>query len=139
MFQEFFCFLVFTRRSVWKGAERLTKRRKHFLGMADWKEIDRRCVLCFEETNFQFSHEPSCRHPEVIPHHHDALDPSTIALPQGFHQFRVFVFLFRVQPLFELVKHDQNLLADGDPSPMAQRGERFFQRQVVRQRRTTIS
>ena len=78
------------------------------------KQIDQSTVLTFNKPNFQFPQEPTHRHPEVIPHHHDALHSATVALPQGLHQIGVFFFLLGVQPLLELVENDQHFLADRD-------------------------
>ena len=63
------------------------------------------------KSNFQLPHESDHRHPEIIPHHDDALHPAAVALPQGLHQFGVLFFLLGVQPLLELVEDDQHLLA----------------------------
>ena len=71
------------------------------------------------------------RHPEIIPHHDDALHPAAVALPQGLHQFGVLFFLLGVQPLLELVEDDQHLLADGNALAPAQCRQRLFQTQVV--------
>jgi hypothetical protein len=80
--------------------------------MIQVKEIDSTRVLAFHQANFQFAHEPRCRHPEIVPYHDNALDPSPIALPQGLHQFRALFFFFSVQPLLELIKNNQYLLVD---------------------------
>jgi len=33
--------------------------------------------------------QPCCRHPEIVPHQNDALQPPAVALVQGLHQVRV--------------------------------------------------
>ena len=63
-------------------------------------------VLAFNKANLQLPHEPADGHPEIIPHHDDALHPAAVALPQGLHQFGVLFLLLGVQPLLELVEDD---------------------------------
>ena len=47
------------------------------------KQIDCRGVVTFNQWNFEGLHEPRERHPEVVTHHHDALDPDPVALAQA--------------------------------------------------------
>ena len=110
-----------------------------FRAWSQVEEIDQRRVLAFDESDLQLPHEPGHRHPEIVPHHDDALHPPAVALPQGLHQFRVLFFLLGVQPLLELVEDDQHLLARrecpgpgavppasrSDPGCRASAGQRF--------------
>ena len=45
-------------------------------------------------SNFQFGDEPGHRHPEIVPDHHDALHPPTVALTKGLHQVPCFARSF---------------------------------------------
>ena len=87
-------------------------------------------LLAFDKPDFQLSHEASRRHPEIVPHHHDALDSATIALPKGLNQFRVLFFLLGMEPLLELIQDDQHLLANRDALSSSQCRQRFFQAQL---------
>ena len=122
-----------------QGSEGPPKCRQHFLGMAKSERDRPPRNSAFEQSDFQLSHEPSRRHPEIIPHHDDALDPAAIALPQGLHQVRVFFFLPGMEPLLELVQDDQHLLANRNALASPQCRQRCFEAQVVFQCRTTLS
>ena len=98
--------------------------------MAYRKKINQRRVLAFNKANFQFPHEPSRCHPKIISHHHDALHMFAVALPQGLHKFGVFFILLGMQPLLELVKHDQHLLAGWNSLASTQSGERILKAQI---------
>lgn len=69
------------------------------------EKIDEPGVLPLDDSNFQRLHETTDREPKIISHHHDALQPSAITLPQGLHQLRVFFPSFRMKPLLELVQY----------------------------------
>ena len=107
--------------------------------MVEIKQIGQGNVVTFEKSNFQFSQEPTHRHPEVIPHHHDALHLASVTLPQGLHQIAVLFFFLGVQPLLELVEHDQHLFAHRDALPSPECRQRLFQAQIVFEGRTTFS
>jgi hypothetical protein len=49
--------------------------------VANREEINGCGVLAFKKLNFQFPHEADDRHPEVIPHHDDALHSTAVTLP----------------------------------------------------------
>ena len=55
------------------------------------KEVHGGEVVTFQKPDFQFPHESGHRHPKIIAHHHDALHPAPVALPQGLHQFGVLL------------------------------------------------
>ena len=61
-------------------------------------------------SHFQVPHEPACRQPEIVPHHHDRLDMLAVALPQGGDQFGVLLSSVGMEPLLELVQDQQHLL-----------------------------
>jgi hypothetical protein len=82
--------------------------------MAEVEQIDGGEVPGWEKFNFEIGQKPSHRHPKIIPHHHDALDSSTVALTKGLNQSRVVFVSLGVEPLLELVKDNQHLLAHGD-------------------------
>ena len=108
-----------------KFVERSSKSRQHFSGMVYVEQIDRGGILSFEEANFQLPHESGRRHPEIVPYHHDALHVLAVTLPQGLHQVGVLLFLFGVQPLFELVQDDQHLLMNVVALPRRSREKRL--------------
>src|SRR5207253_4097579 len=83
---------------------------QHLSGMQQVEEIDRCKIVTLDKPHLQCAHEASRRHAEVIPHHHNALQPPAVALPQGLHQFRAFVLL-GMQPLLELIEDNQHLVA----------------------------
>ena len=56
----------------------------HLVEQIDWSD-----VLTLSKFDMQIAHEPGQRHPEVIPHHDDALDVVAVALPEGTCQVRV--------------------------------------------------
>ena len=138
LFQELLLVLARFAAVFGKFAERPPKRRQHFSGVVRVEEINGGGVLSFDEANFQLPHEAGRRHPEVVPHHDDALHPAAVALPQGLHQFGVPLFLLGVEPLLELVEDDQHLLARRDALPSAQCGQRLLQPQLGGQGRTPL-
>jgi len=120
-------------RVVGQCAEGPAEGCQHLSGVIGVKQINRRRVLAFKKANLQLPHEADYGHPEIIPHHHDALNSALVALPQSLYQLRVLFLLLGVQPLLELVEDDDHLLAYGDALPSAQCGQRCLQAQVVRQ------
>jgi hypothetical protein len=86
------------------------KGGQDFAGMKRIEKIDQVRVPAFHYLDFHGFHEPADRQPEVIPNQNDGLQPSAVALPQGLHQFGVLISRFGVQPLLELVQHQQYLL-----------------------------
>src|SRR5262249_22211808 len=85
---------------------------QYFLGVPDREEIDSRRVLTFYKRNFQLPHEASCRHPEVISYHDDALHQPAVTLPQSLHKVGIQFLLSGVEPLLELVEDDHQFLCD---------------------------
>ena len=77
--------------------------------------IDGGEVIVFDEPDFEGPHEPGRGHREVVADQNETLDIRAIALPQGPDELatgfaRVVV---GVEPLFELVEHDQEFTARG--------------------------
>ena len=61
--------------------------------------------------------EPGGRHPEVVTNQHHALNVCAVALPQSIYQLRVGHHLVRVQPLLELIQHNQHLATAAQHAP----------------------
>src|SRR5947208_2517685 len=104
----------------------MSKGGQHFLGVIEVEEIDGSRVLAIDKADLQFPHEPSRRHPKIIPHQDNALNPPAIALTQGWHQLRTSFLFLGVQPLFELVQDDQQLLADRNTLAPAKCRQRLY-------------
>ena len=113
-------------------AERAAEGRQHLLRMADGKEIDGRQIVPFDQLDVQFPHEARGGHPEIVADHDDALQSSAVALPQRPEQFGV-VLVAGVQPLLELIEHEEDLLPRLLEPPAPQRRQRLDQTQVGRQ------
>jgi hypothetical protein len=69
------------------------------------------------------------RHKHLVAHP----DRLAVALPEGFHQFRVLLALLGMQPLLELVEHDENLLATRGSQSASQGGNALLQAMVLGQ------
>ena len=95
-----------------------------------WEEVHGRRVLALDHPDLELSHEPARRHPEVDPDQDRGLDPLAIALPERPDQLGLGAFLTRVQPLLELVQHDQQLGPRRSAVPRRTSVERFDQRRV---------
>ena len=90
--------------SLWQVPVGGPKRPQHLAGMARIEEIDGNGILSEDQLGFQVIEERRCRHPEVVPHHHNRLRMLAVALPQGGDQFGVLLASFRMEPLLELVQ-----------------------------------
>jgi hypothetical protein len=86
------------------------KSAQNLARVQEVEEIDRRTVFALNQTDLQVRHEPGRGHPEIIPHHDDALHAAAVALPQSLHQLRRAVPTTGMKPLFKLVNHDEELL-----------------------------
>ncbi len=106
--------------------------------MPQVEEIDCRRVLAFEEGDLQFPQKARRGHPEIVAHHHDALDAPAVTLAQRLDQLGVFFCPLAVEPLLELVQDDQHLLARRAVSP-AQLRQGFFEVEFVTERGTTFA
>src|SRR5262249_1312724 len=87
------------------------KFTQHFASVERIEEINKPGIFAFHKANFHCLHEPADGEPEIIPHQDEALDSSPIALSQRLHEFRIHVTLLCMEPLLELVEHQQHLLA----------------------------
>ncbi len=110
-----------------------------FLGVIHVEEIDQADVAAFDQRDFQLSQEAADPQPEVVPHHHDALDPSAVTLPDRLNQLGVLFLAFAVEPLLELIQDDQYLRTQWNALSASQRGQRLFKVQVDGQRRAPFA
>ena len=88
-----------------------------FSCVAGREEVHGGGVVPLDQRDLQLPHEPGRRHPEIVADHDDGLDAPAVALPQRLHQLGVGVLAPGVQPLLELVEHDQDLLPAGRTRP----------------------
>jgi hypothetical protein len=108
---------------------------QHLAGVQQVEQIDEPGVLPLQHPDLQRLHEPADGQPEVVAHHDEALYPAPVALPQGLHQLRALVPAPGVQPLLELVEHQQHLLARFQELPLPQRRQGLNQALAARQTR----
>ena len=66
-------------------------------------------VVPFDDADLQVVHEPGRGHAEVVADQDQALHVLAVALPQGLDQLGVLFRPLGVQPLLELVEHQQDL------------------------------
>ena len=131
-------FLAYFAEMIRQGSKSPAKSRQHFFSMADWKEIDGRGIRCFDKSDFDLSHEASRRHPEIISHHDDALESASIALPERLNKVRMLYLRPGMEPLLELIKDNQHLLAYRNSLATSQCLQRFFEAQIVFECWTTL-
>ena len=86
------------------------------------EQVDRREVMALDDRRLELAQEPRRGHREVVAHHDDRLDLAAVALAEGVHQLGVGLGPARVEPLLELVQHDQDLLAVGQRPPRRSSG-----------------
>ena len=89
----------------------------------------------------QDTQEPAHGQPEVVPHHHQRLDPIPVALPRAWAS-SVSLLSFRgVQPLLELIEDDEHLSVFAlQDRPLSKCGNCLGQVEVLRQgNRGTVS
>ena len=103
--------------------------------MEEVEQINRGEILALNNGNVYGPHETGSRHTKIISHHDDALDSASIAMPQRLHQFRILLVSLRMEPLLELVQHQQYLLARGKKPPLTQRRQGFDEAEIGRQTR----
>ena len=100
--------------------------------MALVKKVDQPRVLPFDQADFEGLHEAAHGQPEVVADHDQTLDADPVALPQGPDQFRVVLAAVCVEPLLELVDHQQHLFARREALPAAEGRQRFPPGRVAR-------
>ena len=83
--------------------------------MDEVEQVDRGEVPALDEPDLERTHEPRGRHREIVAHQHEALDVGPVTLPQGPDElaFALVRLVVGVEPLLELVEHDQDLLPLG--------------------------
>ena len=86
------------------------------LGMTRIEEIDGYGILSEDQSDFQVVEERCCRHPEIVPHHHDRLHVLAVALPQSGDKFGVRLTTCRMEPLLKLIQDQENFLT-GEQHP----------------------
>ena len=112
------------RRILREPAECPTKCHQDLSGVVQVEEINGCRVLPFQEADLQIPHEPSRRHPEIIPHQHNRLNMLAIAVTKSGDQFCVLLAPFGMKPLLELIEDQQHLplrWQDATPSQVCQR------------------
>lgn len=109
---------------------------QHPAGVRQAEQVDGGAVVPFHQLDIEIVHEAGHGHPEVIADHHDALQSPAVAVPQRSGQFGPFVIAVGVQPLFELVEHDQHLPIAAEGFSAAQLGQRVGKSQMGWQERT---
>ncbi len=113
--------------------------REDLSGMLDAEEVEGRDVVPGDEPDFQLRREVRDRHPEIVADSKNALQPLAVALSQRAEQVAAFKVGTSVQPLFELVKHDEDLSFVRYPAAAPQSGHRLGQIEVGRQMRIVFS
>ncbi len=73
------------------------------------EEVDSRHVPVGHQVDLQVTHEPGCRHPEIVPHQADGLEVLAVTLPQRRHQVGRRLAPMGEQPLLELVQDHEDL------------------------------
>src|SRR5271157_2294930 len=104
-------------QSLGQSPERLSKLGEHFSSMYLIEQIDWSDVFALNKFDMEIAHEPGQGHPEIIPHHDDALDVLAVTLPKALDQFGIVLLPPGVQPLLELVENDEDLLLRPQPLP----------------------
>jgi len=75
------------------------------------KEIDQGRIPSLQDLDLYGFHEPAHGQPKIVPHHDDTLQAPAVAVPHGLHQLAVLFISLGMEPLLELVQHQQHLLA----------------------------
>ena len=86
--------------------------------MAEVEEIDDGEVVALRRIDPELPHEPEQGHPEVVPHHHERLDPPAVAMTAVPAASSVSSSdAPGMEPLLELVDDEQNLVSSRDSPP----------------------
>ena len=129
---------MISRPILGQVSERGPERGEHLRGVPRIEEIDEGGVVPLDQLDFQVGQEPADGEPEIVAHQHDRLHVLAVALPQGGDQLGIFLAAPGVQPLLELVDHEQELLARRQNPAFAHRGQRIRQPRAVGQGRAGL-
>ena len=101
--------------------------------MGEVEGIDRGEVIVFDEPDLERAHEPRRGHRKVVTHQDKTLDVGPIALPQGPNELSSCAagIIIGVQPLFELVEHNQDFGARRQKHAAAYAGNRLGKAQLI--------
>jgi hypothetical protein len=99
------------RRTRRQSAQGPPQRAQHLPGVPRVQKVDQRAVLPFPQGDLQFAEKPADGQPEVVADKDQALDRLAVALPQGLDQFGPPLAPVGVQPLLELIEHEEHLPA----------------------------
>ncbi len=100
---------------------------QHLSGVVRVEQVDGGGVLPFDQADFQLPHEPGGRHPEVVPHHDEALHAAAVALPQGLRPARFPASRLACSHCSNWSSTISTFLALGQPLPAPQSGQRVLQ------------
>ena len=131
MFEEVFLLFRGFADLVGQSSEGPSERRQHFLCMSLWKEVHRGDVVILPVADFQFSHEPSHRHPEIIAHHHDALHPAPSHCRRACTSSVFSSSFLACSHCSNWSRTISTFLPSGNSVPSPQRRQRLFQAQVA--------
>ena len=101
--------------------------------MAKVEEVGRPKVLPLDEPHLERLHETRRRHSEIVAHQDETLHPRAVAMPECLDQFGLLEVAPRVEPLLELVDHEQHLVRSSEESPLTQSCERGGETEIVRE------
>ena len=84
------------------------------------EEIHQGRVVALEQLHFQIREKTAHCEPEIVAHQDDRLQMLAVALAQGGDQLGILIAAAGVQPLLELVDHEQQLAAGAEHAALAQ-------------------
>ena len=108
------------RAVVGELAQGLPERFEHFARVAGVEKLDRRGVAPLDERDVHRPEESRHGHPEIVAHQHEGLDAPAVALPQRPDELGVGLVEVGLEPLLELVEHQDQLC--GRPARRRRRG-----------------
>ncbi len=106
---------------------------EHFFRVANAEQIEGRNVFAWDERNLELVHELCNRHPEVVANGEKTLQIYAVALAKRPQQLALGHLGAGVQPLLELIEHDENLLPAAEHVPPADGLQGLGQIQGIRQ------
>ncbi|MCY2966769.1 MAG: hypothetical protein NT069_24595 [Planctomycetota bacterium] len=107
--------------------------------MGSAEQVDDRGIALKAHRGFRFRHESDQVQPEVVSHDENGLHVLAVASSQGLRQLGIHLTSMGMQPLFELIQDDQDLLASGKPDAVPQRVDRINQANVSRLVRQSLA